>query len=61
MTHSWRQCYDLGKTAAKILKDYWQSGLPDGLFFEPKIPIWLIFGLSCFKAFWYLLWPLGIF
>jgi hypothetical protein len=31
------------------------SGLPDGLFSKPKIPIWVNFGGSCYGKSWYIL------
>jgi hypothetical protein len=34
-----------------------QSGLPDGLFFTPKIPIWVNFGGPWNGTRWYLLNP----
>jgi hypothetical protein len=37
------------------------SGLPDGIYFMPKIPILLYFGRLCNGTFWYILWPFGIF
>jgi hypothetical protein len=50
----------------------WKAGLPDGMVFKPKIPIWVNFGRSCkedvsifwrhfvyITAKWYILWPLG--
>jgi hypothetical protein len=37
------------------------AGLPDGMFFKPKVPIWVNFGGSCDGKYWYILWLLGIF
>jgi hypothetical protein len=37
------------------------SGLPDGVFSNPKIRIWVIFGGSCNGRCWYILWTFGIF
>jgi hypothetical protein len=36
------------------------AGLPDGLFFKPKIPIWVNFGGPCNGKSWYMLKPLEI-
>jgi hypothetical protein len=38
-----------------------KSGLPDGIFFKPKIPIWVIFGGSCNGRCWHILLPFGLF
>jgi hypothetical protein len=51
-----------------------EEGLPDIIFFKPKIPIWVNFGGSCngrsgyviwplvyFTVIWYILWPFDIF
>jgi hypothetical protein len=37
------------------------QGLPDGIFKNQKIPIWLNFGESCNGRCWYILWPIGLF
>jgi hypothetical protein len=37
------------------------AGLPDGLFFKPKIPIWVNFGGPCNGKSWYMLKPFGQF
>jgi hypothetical protein len=45
------------------------AGLPDGIFFKPKIPNWVNLGGSCngrcwsmyFMASWSILWPVGLF
>jgi hypothetical protein len=37
------------------------AGLPDGMFFKPKIQIWVNFGGPCSEKSWYILWPFGIF
>jgi hypothetical protein len=29
-------------------------GLPDGIFFRPKIPVWVQFGGSCHGRCWYM-------
>jgi hypothetical protein len=52
-----------------ILNSDWEAGLPDGFFFEPKIPIWVNFGgpyidckmLTHFMAVWNILQTFGIF
>jgi hypothetical protein len=36
-------------------------GLPDGIFFKPKIPIWVNFGGSCNGRCWYIIWSIGLF
>jgi hypothetical protein len=36
------------------------SGLPDGILFKPKIPIWENFVGSCNGRCWHILWPFGI-
>jgi hypothetical protein len=38
-----------------------QPGLPDSLFFKPKIPIWVNLGRFCYGNSWYILRPLEIF
>jgi hypothetical protein len=37
------------------------TGLPDGIFPNQKIPIWVNFGGPCNGIFWYILWPFGQF
>jgi hypothetical protein len=37
------------------------SGLPDGIFFKPKILIWLNFGGHCNGRCWRISWKFGIF
>jgi hypothetical protein len=41
-------------------KDEMASGLPDGIFSIPKIPIWVIFGRSCNGRCLYIIGPFGI-
>jgi hypothetical protein len=40
---------------------YLRTGLPDGLFFRPKIPVWVNFGGPWSGKYWYILRPYGIF
>jgi hypothetical protein len=35
-------------------------GLPDGIFSNPKIPIWANVGGYCNGRCWYMMWPLGL-
>jgi hypothetical protein len=35
--------------------------LPDGIFFKPKIQIWVNCGVYWNERCWYILWPFGIF
>jgi hypothetical protein len=49
-----------------VLKKPYPPGLPDGLFFKPKIPIWVNLGifydhLVYFAAIGNILWPFVIF
>jgi hypothetical protein len=37
------------------------SGLPDGIFFKPKIPIWVKFGMSSKGRYWYNLWVFWVY
>jgi hypothetical protein len=37
------------------------AGLPDVLFSNQKIPIWIYLGVSCNIKSWYILWPFGLF
>jgi hypothetical protein len=39
----------------------WVPGLPDGIFSNQKIPIWVNFGGSCYGRCWYSIWPFGLF
>jgi hypothetical protein len=44
------------RTVQKILG--WQVGLPDGIFSNPKLPLWVIFAMESVDT--YMLWPIGI-
>jgi hypothetical protein len=37
------------------------AGLPDGIYFRPKITIWVNCRWSCNGRCWYVLWPFGLF
>jgi hypothetical protein len=39
----------------------WGSGLPDGIYFNPEIPIWYHFGRPWNWKDWYVLWSFGIY
>jgi hypothetical protein len=39
----------------------YSPGLPDGIFFKPKIPIWVNLGGSCNGRCWYVICPFGLF
>jgi hypothetical protein len=46
---------------SKEFKEDSAAGLPDGIFSNQKIPIWVNFGGSCNGRCWYILWPFSLF
>jgi hypothetical protein len=44
-----------------VQKTGFRENCPDGIFFKPKIPIWVNFGMPYNKKYLYILCPFGIY
>jgi hypothetical protein len=58
---AWTAFLSLNRKLWKPIYAMHGQGLPDGIFSNPKITIWVNLGVYCNPRCWYILWPFGQF